>query len=45
MTIEDAIRILSVLIDFVHNDSRYNEFENDLYSLLDSFNEDKPSTD
>ena len=41
MTIDDAIRYLGMLIDFIHGESRYEEFENDLYSLLDALNEDK----
>ena len=44
MTIDDAIRALSALIDFIHLDSRYDEFENDLYSLLDALNEAKASS-
>jgi len=41
MNIDDAIRVLSMLIDFIHNNSNYAEFEDDLYSLLDALNEDK----
>ena len=44
VTIDEAIRILSQLINFIHGDAGYAEFENDLYSLLDALNEDKTST-
>ena len=41
MTYDDAIRCLRQIIEFAETRKGYEEFIDDLYSLLDAFEEDK----
>ena len=42
MTIDEAIKALREVIRFVEAEDGYDEFKDDLYSLLDAFDEDSP---
>ena len=40
-TIQDAVKAVKTLLDWCAEHEDYSEFEDDLYSLLDSLNEDQ----